>query len=126
MQLTRTVSRTDIDCPGDTLPFRCSILSNSETIQLTWHIFFPDKMLPIRFTYDNTSMLNNVAVLALNITAVLTSYVKDESAESIITLTVLKGVPMNETKIQCSSEELDNITVAVYVNTAGKTVPYKY
>lgn len=83
-------------------------------------------MPPIRFTYDNTSMLNNVAVLALNITAVLTSYVKDESAESIITLTVLKGVPMNETKIQCSSEELDNITVDVDVNTSGKTVPYKY
>lgn len=116
--LTRNVSRLDIECPGDTIPFRCSILSNSETIQLTWHITFPDKM-PITITYDNTSIPNTVDILETNVTAILASYVKDEFVESIITLMVLNSVAMNQTEIKCSSEDLDSTAIEVYVNTSG-------
>lgn len=113
------MSRPDIDCPGDTIPYYCSVLSNSEAVQLTWRVTFPE-MMPISITYDGRSTVNTIDILLdLNITAVLTDYIAEEIIESIITLTVLRNVSMNGTMIECSSEDLDNVTVDVDVDSKG-------
>ena len=119
--LVRNVSRSDIECPGDSISYRCSIQSNSEYIELTWKILFPDGN-SVNFTYNNTSTTNQLEVLGhRTITTVLSSYIPEVYAESILTLTVLEGVDMNGTEIECSSSELNSSAVKVYFNTSGET-----
>ena len=98
--LQRIVSREDIDCPGDTISYNCSIQSNSETVQLTWRVTLPGQM-PIDITYDNTSNLNTVDNLGFSITTTLTTYTRDEYIESTIVFTVLRDVVMNGTELEC-------------------------
>lgn len=116
--LERNVSRLDIDCPGDTIPYHCSILSNSETIQLAWKVTFPE-MVPLSISYDGSSVSNNSDMLGMNITAIVSNYIAEEVIESVITLTILRNVSMNGTILECSSEDLDNVTLDVDVDSNG-------
>ena len=116
--LERNVSRMDIDCPGDTISYNCSIQSNSETVQLTWRVTLPGQM-PVDLTYDNTSNVNTVDNLGFNIITTLTNFTRDEFIESIIVFTVLRDLAMNGTDLQCISEDLDNVTTMVLVNISG-------
>lgn len=95
-------------------------MSNSENVQLTWKVTFPE-MASISILYDGTSVPNNTNILGVNITAILTHYVAEEIIESVITLTVLGNVSMNETTVECSSEELGNVTLDVEVDSEGKS-----
>ncbi len=114
----RNVLRSDIDCPGDTIAYNCSILSNSETIRLIWSVQFPG-LMPITIAYDDSSVLNNMNYLAMNISTVLTSYVDSTYVDSIIVLTVLRNVIMNGTKLECGVSALENIKTIILVNTSG-------
>ena len=116
--LERNVSRDDIECPGDTIPYRCSIQSNSETVQLTWRVTLPGQTA-INITYDNTSSLNTEDNLAINVITTLTEFTIDEYIESTIVFRVLSDVAMNQTKLDCVSEDLDEETLFVFVNTTG-------
>ncbi len=110
--------RSDIDCPGDTISYNCSIHSNSETLRLSWRVTLPGSM-PITITYDNTSILNNVENLAMSVSTLLAQYRRDEYIESIITLTVLLNVTLNKTMFECFISDLDSKMIDVFINSSG-------
>ncbi len=117
-QLLRNVSRQDIECPGDTISYRCSIQSNSEPVQLRWMVTFPG-LDTIMILYTNDSDRNRVTYLDMNITTTLTQYRSDEFIQSEIVLAVLQNVSMNGKELECSSENLASEVLITYVNTSG-------
>lgn len=108
----------DIDCPGDTITYNCSIESNTEMLHLTWSVNFPE-VLPFEITYDTTLFLDfgEIDYLDMNVTASLIDF-RNGYIESIITLTVLNAA-MNGTIVECSITDLDNDIVTVLINTSG-------
>ena len=116
--LERNNSRVDIECPGDTISYNCSIWSNSETVQLTWRVTLPGEA-PMVMTYDGSSSLNTVDNLGMDISTILTSYMSDQYIASSITLTILRGVPMNGSLLECFTERLDDDSDTIYVNSSG-------
>lgn len=111
----------DIDCPGDTVTYNCSIESNTETLHLTWSVKFP-VVLPIQITYDTYfgDIFGKIDSLDMNVTASLLDF-RDGYIESIITLTVLNA-DTNGTIVECSITDLDYDMVTVLVNTSGTYV----
>lgn len=96
-----TTSRPSIDCIGDSVTYNCSIQSNREHAFLMWEITNPEQM-PIEIIFDNSSSLSVVMNYDMNISAVLTRYIRDEYVESTITLTLLRP-DMNGTLVNCST-----------------------
>ena len=107
-----------IECPGDTIRYNCSVLSNSETVQLTWRVTLPG-MMPRSMTYSGPMILMPVSNLGLNISTNLTSYRRDEYIESIIELTVLRDIFINGTILECISEALASESERVVVMQSG-------
>ena len=94
-------------------------MSNSETVQLTWHVTLPG-MMPVNITYDNTSISNTVdTVFGNNITTTLTNFTVDTYIESRIVFTVLRDVILNGTMLECFSEHLDDSVTTVFINISG-------
>ena len=120
MAFERNVSREDIECPGDTISYRCSVQSNSETVQLSWMVTFPGQEA-ITMSYIDNSYLNSVVLLDVNVSTTLTQYIMDEFIESEIVLTVLQNISMNGTLLECRSEDLASKNLTVFVNTSGKS-----
>ncbi len=118
MPQKRNVSRSDIECSGDTIPYNCSILSNSEYVHLIWIVTLPEHV-PMTITFDGSSSLDVVYYLDMNITVTLTNYVAEEYIESIIALTVLSDVVVNGTVLECRSGDLDSRRAIVNVNMSG-------
>ena len=119
MPLPRNVSRSDIECPGDTISYRCTVQSNSEMVQLSWMVTFPGEET-ITMLYTNDSEWNVVVYFDMHFTTVLTEYTIDELIVSELELTVLQNVSMNGTVLECTSEDLGSENDTVYVNTSGK------
>ena len=118
----RNFFRDDINCPGDTILYRCSIASNSETVQLTWLVTLPG-MVPVNITYDNTSIPNTVdTTFGNNITTTLTNFTVDLYTESTIMFTVLRDVVMNGTMLECISGELAALHNFFCSSTVSHTV----
>ena len=100
--------------------YQCSIMSNSETIQLTWHVTLPG-MMPVNITYDNTSVLNTADTdLGYNITTTLMNITVDMFIQSSIVFTVLRDVDLNQTVVECSSEDLDSSIIPLVVSISGR------
>ncbi len=114
--LPRIVSRSDIECPGDTVPYNCSIQSNSETLLLLWHVTFPGQM-PLTIVYNDT---DNMTRQNGYVSASLTSYTRDEYIESILTITVQPETSTEHLVLQCSIEDLGNDSSEVLINSSGK------
>ncbi len=117
--LEKNTIRSDIDCPGDTLSYNCSVQSNSENVHLTWTITIPNNM-PIDITYDSTSMLNESEYFDESITSILTDIRSDEYIESVLTVTLLSNVSLNKSRIECNIADLGNNSILVLVITSGK------
>ena len=92
-------------------------------VQLRWLVTFPGQDI-ITIHYTNDSDWNAMSYLDMNITTTLTQYRSDEFVESEIVLTVLQGVPMNGTVLECRSEDLASANEVVYVNTSGRLFWY--
>ena len=116
-QLTRNNSINEIECPGDTIPYNCSVQSNSENVQLTWRVTLPGMMF-INITYDDTSNRNAMDSFGMNIITALNIY-ENERIESSITFTLLIGLVTNGTVVECMSEGLDSDSVVVIVMQQG-------
>ena len=113
-----------IDCPGDTIIYNCSVLSNSEMVHLTWYVTFPG-LTPINITYGNDSSINISSHLGMNVSATLMRYEADQYIESVIMFTLLKNVTLNGTLLECSvAPSLDSDNMFVLVNTSGKSTYY--
>lgn len=117
--LERIVSRSDIECPGDRIPYNCSILSNSETIHLTWLVKFPGQP-PMNITYDISSSLRNIDILNSAISTSLERFESDKYIESTLEVMLRANLPTNQTKIDCTINDLGNDSVLVNVNSTGE------
>ncbi len=113
------MGRNDIDCLGDIISYSCSILSNSETLHLIWHVTIPG-FLPIVITYNINSSLDTVEYFPENISVILISYRRDKSIESSINFIVLENTPLNETLLECGMTDFSNESVHLLVNSLGK------
>lgn len=118
----RNVSRSDIECPGDVIPYNCSVWSNSENVQLTWIITFPDQTA---FNVTYSSNYNTSVDLGMGIITLLTEYVEDQYIESLLVLTV-QNVSMNGTQLECKSAALDSMTVTVSINISSKPLAIQF
>ena len=116
--LERNVSRLDIECPGDVISYNCSVMSNSEMVQLTWRVTLPGGMTT-NITYDSTSIVDAVDDIGINYATSLTRYIEDEYIVSTIVFTVPRDLNLNVTFLECISEDLDSDSDTVFVNTAG-------
>ena len=112
---------SDIDCPGDTLTYNCSIESNSETLHLTWNITFPEE-IPIDFTFNSTSILFTWYDWDIGVRAVLTGYSDQEYVNSTIIFTLMNNITLNGTELECSITDLGSETAILYTNTSGMCV----
>ena len=115
----RITQRSDIDCPGDTISYNCSVESNSETVELTWIITLPNEFAPINITYNSTSLLNQRDQLDIYVNSTLTEYTHDQYIETLITFTLFEDVDINGTELQCRSSDLDSVIVEVFANITG-------
>ncbi len=116
--LEKNVVRPEIDCPGDALSYNCSIKSNSENVHLTWTITLPDNM-PLVITYDSTSILNESNYFDESVTTILTDFRSDEYIESVMTVTLLRNVSVNDSRIECNIADLSSDSILVLVVASG-------
>ncbi len=119
MDITRETARTDIECEEDVISFNCSIVSNSETLHLTWHITFPG-LMPLSFTYNSSSTLHSYYYLPFNTTIILSQYLEDEYIESILYFEVMRNVTITGTTVECEIEDLGYISEILIVDTSSK------
>ncbi len=76
--------------------------------------------MPVVITYDSTSILNESNYFDDSITTILTGFRSDESIESVITVTFLGNVSLNESRIECNIADLSSDSILVQVLTSGK------
>ena len=111
------MSRGDIQCPGDIVPFNCSILSNSETIHLTW-LFTVPGMMPVNITHYNTSSGSN-NIMTPYISTSVTGFESDEYIHSTLEFTVQPGIPIDEFNLSCSIAGLGFNSTFTVVNSSS-------
>ena len=112
--------KTEIECPGDTISYNCSIQSNSEALHLTWQVVLPEQSSINITHYENTSIIRDLNNLSSFINTTLTEFNSDQYIESILVLTVVANVPINQTQLNCIIDNIGNDTVQVFVNKSGK------
>lgn len=117
--LPRIVSRSEIECPGDIIPYNCSIQSNSEALHLIWHITFPG-LTPINIIYNDTSIHSNTSVLDGFVTASITRFIRDEYIESTLEITLQPNASQEHLLLQCFIEELGNDSTEILINSSRK------
>ena len=105
--LERAMQNLDISCPGDIIPYNCSIHSNSETIQLTWRVLLNEKV-QINITYNGSSELFPKKMqLGTYANTYLSRYIQDAYIESILELRLPPDLFNNmQVSVDCSTEDL--------------------
>lgn len=110
----------EIECPGDTISYNCSIQSNSETLHLTWQVLLPEQS-PINIThYKNASIPSDLHNLSGIINSTLTDFSSGQYIESALVLTIVADITINQTQLSCIIDNIGNDTVHVFVNKSGK------
>ena len=119
------ILRGDIRCPGDIIPFNCSILSNSETIHLMWLFTIPE-MMSKNVTYSNTTSGRDT--LTPYLSTYVTDFQSDQYIHSTLEFTVQPGIPIDEFTLNCSISGLGFNTTVVHINSSSKiaTIYYYY
>ena len=105
----------EIDCPGDTIAYNCSIESNTEDLHLTWSVVFPEG-LPIEKTYHALSR-DYEEFLDMEVSAMLVDF-KEGYIQSSIRLVVTDS-SMNGTIVTCGIDDLDVESVVITLNTSS-------
>lgn len=118
--LYHPVTRPNIDCPGDSILFRCSIQSNTETPNLIWRVTLlmsgsPPLSIHFNTTSPKTSRLNSF----INTTLLLQ---ESEHMESTLELVVPEVSDNNNimTMIECLAMDFEPDLYTLHVNTSGK------
>ena len=120
--LPPVVSRQDIHCPGDQILYMCTVFSNSEMLELSWTVTFPEEEAFIIQLYTNDTETRSEDMLEMNVTARLLNYTFSDIGivVSSIELTLLQDVLVDGIVLECSSEDLASQNVTVFFNTSGK------
>ena len=108
----------DIDCPGDTISYLCSIESKSEDLQLSWTVTPPSGCPPFSADFRNSSdpdITNDCTGIVVS----LTNYTRNVGLASVLNLTVSRSSQINGTEIECRIANLSYQAVTVFINTAG-------
>ncbi len=115
--LENSMSRSDIDCPGDTISYNCTVQSGSPLLHLKWIVsFFEGETREV--LYNNRSTFNNQTVLDFNTQIYLVSSERGY-LESVIVFTVATGVTLNGTELECRIDNIDSERDTVSVNKSG-------
>ena len=112
------------DCPNDILVYNCSVYSNTEDLHVSWQVYLQDGR--ILFYTHNSSSFMDVTYLDSNIISTLTYYDESGYLESKLQLSLLKGVMLNGTVIECGIYDLNIAEVTVFTNTSGMEHSYSY
>ena len=112
--MERTAFGSPIECPGDIISYNCSIESNSEEIQLTWHVTIPEQML-VDVTFSNLSA--SVTPLTSYISTSVTGFESEQYIHSYLEITVHPNIP-TEIMLDCFMTDLGNDTEIVLVNAS--------
>lgn len=99
------MARGDIECPGDTRSYRCSVITNRDRAQITWTVTIPEEM-PISVTYFNYTM-DMVTILNSYITTVVTNFSSQEFIFSTLEITV-RPETADSIRLECSNEIVDD------------------
>ena len=100
--------------------YNCSILSNSEAVQLTWRVTLPGSMA-INITYHDISF-NNSRLNSTIVETALLKYVEDEYIESVLTLTVPVDLVANQTIVECFITDLGYDSTVIFVNISSRPI----
>ena len=111
--LEHVMFTSNILCPGDIIPYNCSIQSNSETVHLTWRVTIPGEM-PINITYYNIT--DEITNLNSFITTTITDFRSDMLIHSMLEVSVAIA---DQILLECSIDDLQNDSTTVVINTSG-------
>ena len=124
-----------MECPGDIITYMCYVETNSENPQVSWRITLPGNNMSEGITYNGSSILGLVDINPEGFARVTLLEFSNASAldtiiESIFEVVLLPDdadVPLNQTFLECFSENLSNDSLYVNVNLAGNlSNKYKY
>jgi hypothetical protein len=105
-----------IDCPGDTITCNCSIISNTENIQLLWRVNPPN----FTILYDKASLLGSNDEVNGSIFTSLVDY-RDGYIQSILVLT-LTNISVNRRVVECGLPGVNNELVSIITTFSGTYV----
>ena len=88
-------------CYGDTLTYNCSSTVPNIFVNLIWTISYPG-LNPVTITYGSNSPLNIREKSMMGISSILTRYTRNLYMESLVMLTVLRNISMNEIQVSCA------------------------
>lgn len=122
----RNNSRADIECPGDTISYNCSIMTNSPDPELIWTVSVPgDVPRTIIYNSSNSAMTDRF-IMDLGISSTLISMSMTDVLNYVVTyidanieFTVQNGVTLRESMLQCGIRDLNDDTILVSVNISG-------
>ena len=118
--LERISNRNDLECPGDTIPYNCTIVSNSEFVHLIWRVTLPG-LVPIKITYVDVQNGSNVSSFNSNIIATsLEQYSQDQYISSRLELTIQANFSIDQTQLECSIGNIGNDSVVTEIDSSGK------
>ena len=124
-ELSRMPLQENIECPGDVIAHICSVQTNSEDPQLSWR-FTPPGSTPSEEIAFNASSEPGMVRLSSNgmVRTMLQQFMNltttDTYIESVLELTLIAGIHVNQTFLECLSGNLASDSEYVDVNTAGK------
>ena len=117
--LERNVSEEGIECPGDIIPYNCSIQSNSEMVHLIWRVTLPGQISQA-VIYNGIENLDNRSSLNSYISTYLTAFKSNEFILSTLEITVVSDIPANGIMLECLIDALGNDSTFVFINTSSK------
>ena len=107
----RNTARMDIECPGDTILYRCGISPNGV---MSWRVTMPEEM-PASVTF-NSNNRQDTLMLSEHISAYV-SAISSIFIVSIIELTVFPGISTDQVMLECFNENVHE-SIFVTINTA--------
>lgn len=92
-------------------------------MHLVWRVTLPGAM-PMNVTYNSTSSTSELYTWNDFISTTLREFVDNEYVESILHLTIVADVLLNQTKLECFIGSIGDDTQYVTVNTSGNVKLY--
>ncbi len=121
VNLNRTRRTSSVDCPGDTISYECSVVSDRSPLFLTWIITFPNNLglIPITITYNMSSTINSTSTFPMD-TSIRFTDMGAVYLVSAISFSNLIDDGLVGTEIQCKREDAEMMTKILQLVTIGK------